>query len=131
MSTFTTRMRRAAFTAEPDQFLAVLDRFLQVLHERGIVNETALFEVLEVLALGMPLSRDHLVGIFGVQAIYHLMTTKDETARALVCEAADLLGNPESRVNPREWFQAAERIVGPITPATIGRAATRGDPCSD
>jgi hypothetical protein len=122
MTALNTYVRRAALSPDPDRFPAVLDRFLEVLHERGVVNETALFEVLEVLVMGTPLSREHLIAIFGVLPIYQLMTTRDETARQLVREAADLLTNPEPTVSLREWVRAAEHIVGPISRVIAGES---------
>ncbi len=94
---------------------AQLDRVLAVLHQRGVVNEDALVKVCGELVAGAPLERDHLIQIFGVTPVYHLMTTKDETARELVRQAADAMFNHESRVSLKDWLHAAETLVGPIT----------------
>lgn len=82
MTARLTLERRAAFTQlNADSFLSQLDRSLEVLHDRGVVNETALAEVCEALLLGMPLSRDHLVAIFGVGPIAQLLTTREQRSR--------------------------------------------------
>jgi hypothetical protein len=85
------------------------------LHHRGVVNEDELGHVCdELLGADVPLTLDHLVRIFGVGPIYHLLTLHDETARQLVREARDILMNPETQVNIRDWVKSAELVVGPV-----------------
>jgi hypothetical protein len=92
---------------------------LGALHDRGIVNEDALEEVLKALIDGQPLTRDHLIQIFGVAPVYRLLTTRDETMRQLVREALDLLTNPDTSVDLRDWAKAAGHVIGPV--ASIAR----------
>ncbi len=94
--------------------ITALDTLLSVLHDRGVLDEDAFSRVCCELFDDQPLTIDHLVQIFGVSPVYHLLTIPDETARTLVREAADLLTNPESTVDARAWLTAAEHVVGPI-----------------
>jgi hypothetical protein len=99
-----------------------LDALLQVLHDRGVVNEDELQRVCADLVDGHPrsLTRDDLIAIFGVVPIYRLLTVRDETAWQFVREAFDLLTNPESPCDLRDWIKAVESCgAGPI--ATIRR----------
>lgn len=91
--------------------IAHLARVLTDLHDRGLVNEVALLEVLQHLIDGAPLTLDHLIAIFGVGPIYHLVTIPDETARQLLREAFDVLNNPESRIDLRDWTRAAGHLL--------------------
>jgi hypothetical protein len=84
---------------------------VSLLHDRGVVNEDALLQVFRELGAGQPLTRDHLVQIFGVAPVYALMTTHDETARQLVREARDAMFNQETVVNLKDWLAAANAIV--------------------
>ena len=93
--------------------LTSLDSLLTILHDRGVLNEEALRHVCGDLFEGKVLTREHLIAIFGINPVYRLVTMKDETARQLVREAVDILTNPESRVDLRDWVRAAESIVGP------------------
>jgi hypothetical protein len=92
-----------------------LDGLFQVLHDRGVINEDALEHVCGDLVDGKPLSRDHLIQIFGPTKIFHLLTIPDETARQLVREAVELLTNADCALDIRDWVRAAEAVVGPIT----------------
>jgi hypothetical protein len=56
-------------SALPQTFVDKLTRTLVDLHDRALLNENALLVVLIELLNGVPLSRDHLVAIFGVSAI--------------------------------------------------------------
>lgn len=88
-----------------------LDPLLAALHDRGVVNETALVTVLEQLAAGQPLTRDHLIAIFGVLRIYQLMTTHDETAVQLLREGVEAFTNPEARIDVRDWTKTAQHVI--------------------
>lgn len=85
-------------------------------HDRGVVNEVALLEVFGQLADGHALTLDHLIAIFGVAPMFHLVATApDETARQLVREAMDAMFNPDSQIGLRDWLKAAEALVGPLS----------------
>jgi hypothetical protein len=100
-----------------------LGNLLAVLHDRGLVNEDGVTQVFAELFENKPLTLDHLVHIFGVAPVYHLLTVHDETARQLVREARDLFVNPDTSVNLRDWIKAAEQVVGPV--ASIQREPVR------
>lgn len=158
-------------------FAAALATQLEVLHDRGAVNETAMLQVLQDLVDRKPLTLDHLTAIFGVAPIYNLMTSpvhekdrvllrarldgirdlvdtadqqdewhalvranlqliallQDELCQrprwpaavdvevsapdagvdpaVLVREAYELLNNPETKVDLRDWLRAADPFV--------------------
>ncbi len=106
--------------------ITALDSLLSVLHDRGVINETEFEAVCAELLDNQPLTRDRLSRIFGVSAIFHLLTIPDETARQLVREALDLFTNPETTIDLRDWVKAADHLVGPIR---VQQAADlRGNP---
>jgi hypothetical protein len=97
-----------------------LDSFLQVLHDRGIVNEDELRAVCcELFDAGEDAAptRDQLIRIFGQLAIYRAMTTRDETKMQLLKEGIEIvdacLHSRDTPLDLREWVKAARRIVGP------------------
>ena len=95
--------------------VTALDSALTILHDRGLLNETALEQVCaEMLDTDRPPTREQLGRIFGLDKIFLLCIIPDETARSLVREAVDLLTNPETRLDVRDWVRSAEHVVGGI-----------------
>jgi hypothetical protein len=91
-----------------------LDALLADLHFHGLLNETAFLDVCTAMrASQQPITREQLGSIFGTAAIFHLCTIPDMTARQLVREALDLLTNPETPIDLRDWVRTAEHVVGP------------------
>jgi hypothetical protein len=92
--------------------LGHLDTMLSYLHDRGILNVPAFEGVCAELVAGYPITLEHLSRIFGTAPIGQCCTRPDETARLVVMEALDLLTNPESVVNLKDWTRAAEQVIG-------------------
>ena len=90
--------------------ISALDTLLSVLHDRGILNETAFEQVCAELLDDQPLTRDHLIRIFGVAPVFALLTRPDAPAR-LVRDAVDLLTNPDSTIDLRVWVHLAGQVV--------------------
>jgi hypothetical protein len=98
-----------------DRDPADLRRVLMGAHDRGWLDVDALLQACEAHRdRRQPVTREALIAIFGALPIYHLLTTRDETAHQLVREAFDLLTNGDSTVDLRLWTRAAELVVGPI-----------------
>lgn len=95
--------------------ITTLDTLLSILDDRGVLHEDAVYQVLGQLVDGQPLTREHLIAIFGSVQVYHLLTVKDETAQQLVREALELFTNPDARIDLKDWVRAAEHLVGTQT----------------
>jgi hypothetical protein len=99
-----------------------LDTILEVLHDRGVVNEDELHKVCAELfdaeEEGAAPTRDQLIRIFGQLAIYRAMTTHDATRDQLLREAIEIidacLHGRDTPLDFREWVKAARRVVGPM-----------------
>jgi len=94
-------------------FGAEVAMFLGILHDRGLVNETALLDVCRQLVQHKPLTIDHLVAIFGVGPIYTLIMTstswEQADRRRLQLQLEDiqelLSASPESNDGVRATLQ--------------------------
>lgn len=71
--------RRLSMTMTYDPLTASL----AVLHDRKVVNQTALLRVLQGLEDGKPLTLEQLAAIFGVEPIYTLLTPREADGRLL------------------------------------------------
>jgi hypothetical protein len=79
----------------------------------ALVLRRELARVVAAVVAGAPLTREHLIAIFGAAPIYRLLTLPDETARQLLREAIDVVANPASPIDVPQWLRAAEGLVGP------------------
>jgi len=89
------------------------DALLADLHDRGIVNEDALVQVLTELRAGEALTFDHVARIFGIGPAVSVCTIPDDTARQLVREMVEWHTNDETHVDEREWVKTARRMIAP------------------
>lgn len=86
------------------------------LHERGVLDEGALCQVCDELAAGQPLTRDHLIQIFG-WPVYRLITTRDETRIEFLKQAVILLTPIDARpeglhpIDRESWLKAVKPFV--------------------
>jgi hypothetical protein len=97
--------------------ISALDTLLTILHDRGVINETAFEQVCGELweDEGDGITVEQLARIFGPTVIWKRITVPDDQARQLVRDAFDLLTNPESPVDHLQWLTTAKRLLGEPT----------------
>jgi hypothetical protein len=72
-------------------FFMQLEGALVAAHDRGLVNETAVLEVLRELLQRQPLTLDRLVRIFGVQAVHDVTRPEFGQVERLAQRLAELV----------------------------------------
>lgn len=72
-------------------FFTALEGLLIAAHDKGLVNENALLEVLRELLAGQRLTLDQLSRIFGVQPLYDVTRPEIGQVERLAQRLADLL----------------------------------------
>lgn len=72
-------------------FFTALEGLLVAAHDKGLVNENALLEVLRELLAGQRLTLDQLSRIFGVQPLYDVTRPEIGQVERLAQRLADLL----------------------------------------
>ena len=93
---------------------------LSLAHDRGVFDESGLFDVLQELNAGKPLTLDHVAKIFGAVPTYRVLTVRDETAWQLVRDASRLLNEDLDKLSwgqdVQDWNRALANLTRGDTP---------------